>query len=226
MNGADYRKIENYMLACMGDTAHDKDHIYRVLYNALEIAASERDVDYDVLIAACLLHDIGRKEQFRDPTVCHARAGGEKAHKFLLDIGFDEVFASRVKDCIVSHRYRKNETPASLEAKILFDADKLDVTGAMGIARTLVYKGDVNEPLYTLDSDGMPSDGNGDESPSFFQEYCFKLKNLYDVFYTERGKAIAQTRRSAAQDFYASMLGEVRQTYTFGADALCGLIKE
>ena len=30
-----YAQIENYMLASMEDSAHDKEHIYRVLYNAL-----------------------------------------------------------------------------------------------------------------------------------------------------------------------------------------------
>ena len=46
--------------SCMGDSAHDKEHIYRVLYSALDIAQGEAGVDYDVLIAACLLHDIAR----------------------------------------------------------------------------------------------------------------------------------------------------------------------
>lgn len=55
------------MLSCMEDSAHDKEHIYHVLYNALEIAKTEMNIDYDVLIASCLLHDIGRKEQFENP---------------------------------------------------------------------------------------------------------------------------------------------------------------
>ena len=33
-----YSLLENYMLSCMEDSAHDKEHLYRVLYNALEIA--------------------------------------------------------------------------------------------------------------------------------------------------------------------------------------------
>lgn len=32
MNKEEYKKIEEYMLVCMKDCAHDKDHIYRVLY--------------------------------------------------------------------------------------------------------------------------------------------------------------------------------------------------
>ena len=91
-----YQLLEAHMLSCMGDSAHDKEHIYRVLYSALDIAQGEAGVDYDVLIAACLLHDIARGEQFADPAVCHARAGAERARTFLLDHGFGEDFARRV----------------------------------------------------------------------------------------------------------------------------------
>lgn len=55
-----YTQIEQYMHDCMLDSAHDVEHIYRVLYNALQIAEAEIGVDRDVLIAACLLHEIGR----------------------------------------------------------------------------------------------------------------------------------------------------------------------
>lgn len=64
MNKVQYNKIENYMLQCMKDSAHDQEHIYRVLYLSLDIAKYEINVDMDILIASCLLHDIGREEQF------------------------------------------------------------------------------------------------------------------------------------------------------------------
>ena len=122
--------LESHMLACMGDSAHDAEHVRRVLYLALEIAESEPSADRDVLIAACLLHDIGREEQFRDPSLCHAQVGAEKAYRFLLDHDFSEDFAAHVRDCIRTHRFRSGDPPATIEARILFDADKLDVTGA------------------------------------------------------------------------------------------------
>ena len=50
MNKNSFHLIENYMLTCMCDGAHDKDHIYRVLYTAMNIATTEKNVDYDVLI--------------------------------------------------------------------------------------------------------------------------------------------------------------------------------
>lgn len=215
-----YTLLENYMLSCMEDSAHDKEHIYRVLYTALDIARTEEGVDMDVLICACLLHDIGRREQFEDPAVCHACAGGEKAYRFLTEHGFPDAFAAHVRECILSHRYRKDSQPRTLEAKILFDADKVDVSGAIGIARTLVYKGQVSEPLYTVLPDGRVSDGTGDREPSFFQEYKYKLEGLYDKFYTARGTEIAGERRQAAAAFYASLLREVSEAQQKGTEML------
>ena len=116
-------------------------------------------MDYEILITSCLLHDIGRKEQFENPGLCHARVGGDKAYAFLVGAGWTQERALRVKQAVAAHRYRSDNPPESIEAKILFDADKLDVTGAVGIARTLLYKGKMGQPLYTLQSDGSVSDG-------------------------------------------------------------------
>ena len=220
-----YSLIETYMISCMEDSAHDKEHIYRVLYNALCIAKTDRDVDYDVLICACLLHDIGRKEQFENPNVCHAVVGSEKAYSFLVSNGFDMEYAEKVKHCIRTHRYRKNNLPESLEAKILFDADKLDATGAMGIARTLIYKGTVSEPIYTLLPDGSVSSGENDTTPSFFQEYKYKLEKIYSNFYTEEAKKIARERQDSAIAFYNSLYEEVKTSYENGVDELGRLLE-
>ncbi|MBR1972488.1 MAG: HD domain-containing protein [Oscillospiraceae bacterium] len=221
-----YEQIEAYMQQCMGDSAHDQEHVYRVLHNGLLIAETETDVDRDVLICACLLHDIGRAEQFADPSLCHAQVGGEKAFRFLLDHGFTVDFAEKVRECITTHRFRENNQPQSMEAKILFDADKLDVAGAMGIARTLLYQGHVTTPLYSRTPDGSILDGSEDTAPSFFQEYKFKLENLYDRFYTNRGRELALARRSAAVDFYNALLREVREANIYAAAALEQFILE
>lgn len=208
-----FRQLEQYMHLCMRDSAHDKEHVYRVLYIALDIASHEQDVNFDVLITACLLHDIGRQAQFDDPTVCHAGRGAEMAHGYLIDAGFDSDFCRHVADCIRSHRFRKNSPPESIEAKILFDADKLDVAGAMGIARTLLYNGEMGEPLYSRAADGSISDGSEDIAPSFFQEYHYKLKKLYTRFYTRRGMELAAERQSHAVQFYADLLRETCAAY-------------
>jgi uncharacterized protein len=221
-----YETLEQYMLSCMEDSAHDAQHIYRVLYNALLIAKEEKHVDHDVLIAACLLHDIGRKEQFADPTLCHAAVGSEKARAFLLRHGFAEDFADQVAHCILAHRFRKANPPQTIEAKILFDADKLDATGAIGIARTLQFKADTKSAIYTLRPDGTVSNGEEEKGSSFFREYQFKLKKLYDRFYTLAGARMARERQKIARDFYESLYREVSCGYTDGAQQLREMLEE
>lgn len=215
--------LESYMSACMGDSAHDREHVRRVLYLALEIGSTEPDADRDVLIAACLLHDIGREEQFRDPGLCHARVGAEKAYRFLLEQGFPEGFAAHVRDCVRTHRFRSGDPPASIEAKILFDADKLDATGAIGMARTFFYAAQVGQPLYSRLPDGAVSDGSAEEPPgchSVLREYKVKLEKIYDRFLTARGGEIARRRQAAAVSLYNDILAEAREPYEAGGRLL------
>lgn len=213
------------MKECMTDNAHDKEHIYRVLYLALDIANFEINVNGDILLAACLLHDIGREKQFENPQICHAQAGAEMAYEFCFKSDFSEEEAQHIQACISSHRFRGNNPPESIEAKILFDADKLDVSGAIGIARTLFYKGITNEPLYNTDENGNVSDGINDAGPSFLKEYNYKLKNIYDKLYTKRAKEIAEERRNAAVLFYENLLSELSATYENGTRFIKSVIE-
>lgn len=212
MTGEQYRAMERYMLSAMDEGAHGADHVYRVLYIAMDIAGEEVGVDYDVLMAACLLHDIARREQGQGLVPCHALAGAEKARAYLLDEGWGTDFADRVAHCIRAHRFRSVGQPETVEAKILFDADKIDVTGAMGVARTLQYGGEMGEPLYTLGADGLPMDHIAGAS-SFFQEYRAKLERLYDRFYTRRGRELAMGRQKAAEAFRDALWTEVELAY-------------
>lgn len=226
MDARNYKLVENYMYACMADSAHDREHVYRVLHTALLIAREEVQVDWDVLICAALLHDIGRTEQFADPSLCHAQVGGEKAYRFLTEHGFSAAFAENVRRCIMAHRYRAACPPESLEAKILFDADKLDAAGAMGIARTLLYQGHEGIPIYTLTEDAQLSDGTAEGEDSFFREYKFKLEKLYDRFYTQQGRALALQRQQAAVDFYQALLQEAEKPRKLGNAILEALLSE
>ena len=228
MKRSDYVRMERRMLDQMdeSDAAHGSKHVYRVLYLALDIAAHEPEADADVVIAACLLHDIARAEQAKDPSVDHARAGAEKARSLLLEEGFDAEFAQAVSDCVRTHRFRSDDPPVSLEAKILFDADKLDVSGAVGAARTLQYGTQFGEPLYTLDEAGRVCDGTGDAPDSFMREYRWKLQRIYGKFCTKRAEEIAASRRKAAQDYYDSVLRELQEDYEIGRAQLNGCLRE
>lgn len=213
MNLKGFNKLEEYMLYCMSDSAHDKEHVYRVLYTAIDIASYESDIDYDILIASCLLHDIGRSEETKDKDVNHALVGAEKAYLYLLKQGYNKEFALKVKECIETHRFRVKNPPNSIEAKILYDADKLDTCGTIGIARTLLWLGRTNSSLYRLSDDYELILSKDNSGSSFLQEYNYKLKNLYGNFYTKRGNTIAEQRRCIAEQFYQGMISEVEFSY-------------
>jgi uncharacterized protein len=210
-----FAAVEAFMLSCMSDSAHDAEHVYRVLNNALTIARSEAGADMNVLVTACLLHDVGRARQFANPELDHAAVGAEMAREWLRSSGAEPEFAEAVAECVAAHRYRSGNPPQSVEARILFDADKLDICGAIGVARTLLYEGHEALPLYTFGADGSVSDGTSDETESFFHEYKFKLEGLYGRFLTAKGAELAESRRSTAANFYDNLLAEVRGCYTF-----------
>lgn len=225
MKKSTFVMLEKYMYACMEDASHDREHVYRVLYTAMDIAETEPGVDKDVLIAACLLHDIGRKEQFADPSLCHAHVGGDKAYAFLVANGFSTAFAEHVRACIQTHRFRTDQPPVSIEAEILFDADKIDVSGAIGIARTLIYVGQVGETLYYAE-DGTVFNGENDPEHTFFTEYHYKLKKIYSGFFTQRGREIAAERKKNAEEYYDSLYREIVGAYIPGYTLLKGYLDQ
>jgi uncharacterized protein len=206
--------IEKYMYECMQDAAHDPEHIFRVLYQSLNIASKRTEkINYDILIASCLLHDIGREKQFKNKNICHAQAGGIMAKDFLLKNNWPENEAEYVNKCISSHRFRGDNIPETIEAKILFDSDKLDVIGCLGIARTLMYKGIVKENIYTIKNGEICTGENEGDGESFFKEYNIKLKKLYEKFYTEEAKEIAIKYKEDAQYFYTKLREQINDTY-------------
>ena len=210
MDQKTYRTIEEYMLSFMKDAAHDPMHIYRVLYQALQIAKGYPEVNQDILIASCLLHDIGRMKQFQNPQLCHAEEGGKMAYEFMRSLGWNEKDCKHIQECITTHRFRTDRQPESIEAKILFDADKLDVTGALGISRTLLYKGRAGEPLYAVDAANRIYEGKDRNEPeSFLKEYHFKLSRLYETFYTPEAFETARRRKEITVMFYHELMDEI-----------------
>lgn len=211
-----YARLENYMRACVYDRAHDENHVMRVLYNALEIARTEPQADRDVVIAACLLHDIARREEAETPGVRHAEEGARKARAFLQQEGFDALFCERVAACIAAHSFGGRRAPESVEERILFDADKLDATGAVGTLRMLLYHGRAGDPIYLVDEAGHVSDGKGDAVCNYFYEYHGMIARVEESMLTAQGRKMAAQRARTARQMYAFALEETRDCHETG----------
>lgn len=207
MTAERFEALNGYMESCMRDSAHDREHIRRVLEAALILARGEQGVCWDVLITAALLHDIGREEQFRTGE-SHASVGARMARDYLLSAGESEEFAQHVSDCIRTHSFRKNDPPVSIEAKLIYEADKLDVVGAIGVVRTFLYQGRVDEPVYSVGPDGAVLGGD-EKEPSFYSEYRHKLMRLPGRFMTAEGRRQAACRARRAAWFETALRAEV-----------------
>lgn len=217
--------LDDYMVACVADGAHDALHVRRVLYLALELAETEENVDREVLIAACLLHDVGQAEEMHDPAVRHAAAGAVKAERFLIENGFGEAFANKVARSIAAHSFGTAVERDSIESKLLFDADKLDAIGASGTLRMVLSHGEWKQPLYRVMEDGTVSDGRDDPEPNYFMEYHDMIARVPSAMLTDSGKKAAQKRAETARLFYDLSLDEVRQCHQNGQRLLKGFIK-
>jgi uncharacterized protein len=193
------------------DSAHDFDHILRVLAMAERIARAE-GADVEVVRVAALLHDIARTAEDHGGThLDHADLSAEQARALVLGRGASAEFATRVAKAIRAHRFRGTQSPESLEAQVLFDADKLDSIGAIGVARAFAVAGSLNQRLYT-EPEGVATatrdQHNSDHSP--IAEFHVKLSKLRERFHTPTARAIAEARHRFMVEFFERLEREVR----------------
>lgn len=193
------------------DSAHDFQHVLRVTAMADKLARAE-GADVEVVRAAALLHDSARAEEdHASERVDHAELSARQAHAFLLSQGASDEFAERVADAIRAHRYRGSARPASLEAQILFDADKLDAIGAIGVARAFAVAGSLKQKLYSEpepQAEATRDQHNSDHSP--VAEFHVKLAKLRERFHTRTAREIAEQRHAFMAAFFERLGREVR----------------
>ena len=181
--------------------SHDWDHTQRVLSLCLRIGKKERG-NLEILRLAALLHDIGRAEEDRsNGKICHSRAGASMAGQILKAHGIKKETMNRVIHCIQTHRFRKRRFPVSKEAKILFDADKLDSIGAVGIGRAFLFAGEVGARLHNKDIDLRKTKPYTKEDTAY-REYLIKLRKIKDRIFTKEGKRIARERHRFMVEFF------------------------
>ncbi len=195
-----------------GDPVHGLSHVLRVLALA-ERMGKEMGADIEVLRAAALLHDAsGAHPGEGVDRQSHEQMSALFAGEVLKKEGWDQTRIDAVQHCIRAHRFRGNEPPVTLEGKILFDADKLDVMGAFGAARTLGYALQAGQPFFAEPSEyflrtGETEDG---EAHSAYHEYLFKLCKVKDRLHTRPAQQMAKERHAVLSAFFNQMAVEAR----------------
>ncbi|MBI4665877.1 MAG: HD domain-containing protein [Nitrospinae bacterium] len=189
--------------------SHGWDHVQRVLKLCEHIGPLE-GCDMTVLRLAALLHDIGRNESDAGGgETCHAQLGAEMARGILKEAGADEALIGAVAHCVETHRFRRGAVPVSMEAKVLFDADKLDGIGAVGIGRAFLFAGEIGAMLHDPDVD-IEKTESYTEDDTAYREYLVKLRHVKDRMQTKTGKAMAEERHSFMELFFGRLNAETR----------------
>ncbi len=195
-------------LMAAGRGSHGFDHVERVLALALRLGA-ESGADERVLALAALLHDIGRAREDADAGAnCHAATGAAMSREILLRLGADARCASHVAECVRSHRFRGAARPVSREAKLLFDADKLDSLGAVGVGRAFLFAGEIGSRLHNSPAAARRAKAYspGDTAT---REWLVKLRHLPARLLTAAGRRMADDRAAFAAAFFARFDQEV-----------------
>jgi len=188
--------------------SHDWDHTRRV-YNICVHIGQKENADMEILKTAAILHDIGRKHQDRhNGKFCHAEKGALLAGNLLSEFGMDKNKIDRIIHCIETHRFRGNRIPDSKEAKILFDADKLDSIGAVGIGRAFLFAGEIGAKLHDKDVD-IEKTKSYSKDDTAYREYLVKLKKIKDRMLTQEGRRMAEERHNFMVEFFDRLNMEV-----------------
>lgn len=192
------------------DPVHGWDHVERVVRMA-EHLARETGADAEIVRAAALLHDAcGAHPYAGEARADHQQESAELARRVLSEEGWPEDRIRAVEHCIRAHRFRGQEQPQTLEAQVLFDADKLDVMGAFGAARTIGYALQAGMPIYAPPSQTFLEHGRLEEGEphSAYHEYLFKLRRVKDRLCTEPARRIGEKRHQVLCGFFEQLAAE------------------
>lgn len=195
------------------DPVHGFDHVLRVYHLAERLAISE-GADLEIVRAAVLLHDVEGSSTAGNHVErkVHHHAAADFAQQILRAEGWPEERIAAVQHCIRSHRFRDdNEQPQTLEAQILFDADKLDAIGAIGVARAIAYAARDGQPAFSQPSEQFLETGEKEpgEGHSSYHEFIFKLQKLKERMYTPSGRLLAEDRNRFMSEFYQRLQAEL-----------------
>ncbi len=200
------RRVEEKLGTTSG--CHDFDHTLRVLHNAELLAAELPEADRTIVRLAALLHDIARPEEMASRgKLCHAQLGAEMVRSLLAEYGFSPAVTEQVARAVLTHRYRDGRHPNGIEAEIVYDADKLDSLGAVGIGRAFLFAGREHARLHNTAEEALSSEAYSREDTAY-REYLVKLRKLPDCMLTLPGRRLAVERAAFMKEFFDRLNAE------------------
>ena len=136
-----------------------------------------------------------------------AEKGAEMCKPILEKLGYTAEQIKIISDAIRTHRYKNQLKPNSKVGEILQDADRLDLLGAIGVARIFTRGGERGSPLYdpNIKPDKVYRSGMSTAINHFYEKV---LKVNSDSFHTETAKQIAKSRYIYSKQFVERFLKE------------------
>ena len=196
-------------LLAKSESSHDLDHTLRVMHNAETLLDFYPQANADIVRLSALLHDIARPiEDAGCGKCCHAETGAFLADDILRDAGIPDNITKQVVNAIKRHRFRRGEAPDTIEAQILYDADKLDSLGAVGLGRAFLFAGHCNARLHNTESEALAAAPYSKEDTAF-REYLVKLRFVPEKMFTVEGKKIANRRLQFMKEFFSVLDAEI-----------------
>lgn len=208
-----FEKLSNRVQAFLAKSprCHDWEHTLRVLGNARMIAKLEKKSDLRVIEISALFHDIARADELSiQGKICHAKKGAEITGNILKEEGINQALIDKVVKCVRRHRFRSGDTPVSLEEKIIYDADKLDSLGAVGLGRAFLFAGRIGAKLHNTPEEALNSKSYS-ENDTAYREYLFKLKDLPKKMLTVSGRKVARKRVLFMDKFFKKLDLEISE---------------
>jgi uncharacterized protein len=203
-------KVERKVIKLLDgrDSAHDFQHIKRVYKNA-EVIGRREGADMKILLPAALLHDLVVYPKASAKTSKSADDSADMAEKLLRSFRYPQDKIDKICYCIRTHSYSKRLVPATLEGKILQDADRLDALGAIGIARTFSVGGSEKRPFYNPDDAFWKSNRELNDREWTLDHFQTKLFKLKDSMHTNTARKMGQERAKFMELFIKELQREL-----------------
>ena len=197
-----------------GDAAHDVAHVRRVVANARRLAPAE-GADLAVVLPAAWLHDLVAVPKDSPDRSRASRLAADAASEWLRGAGFPEALVPAVAHAVAAHSFSAAIAPATPEARVVQDADRLDALGAVGLARMFATAGAMGAALMHPDDPfaDPPEDGGPgrplDDRAFSLDHVEAKLLRLPATMQTAAGRAEAERRADVIRRFVADLRAEI-----------------
>jgi uncharacterized protein len=194
-----------------GDSAHDFDHVLRVTRMGERLATAE-GADATVVRLAALLHDVAITDD-QATRRAHHLAAADFARRYLTERGLAAERVANVVHCIEAHRFRDQSIqPQTLEAQCLYDADKLDSIGAIGVGRAFAFAGRYDSRLWTIPWMATPPISAKPTGPEYtpVHEFVYKLQWLLATLYTATARDLGAQRHAYMVAFFTQLDAEMQ----------------